>query len=266
MPKVNQYGSSSGNDDTIQSIAHCEQSARSECPGTASKTLSDSDAHIRRAPPAPIAARTASSRCREAPRTSIRLARFAHMINSTKPTAVIRMTPMRSTPESTYERRIGTTCTPKPRFMIGYCSSSRCAIDDSSDWNWPIVTPGFNNAIALMLRAERGDSSHRNGMYSWSVSGNLIPGGSTPITTRARSLTVIALPMIAGSDPYRLCHRPCVSITTDSRPGAAASSGRNWRPMNGSMPSIGNKSVDTDPPRTRSALDSSPLKTKLRSK
>ena len=49
------------------------------------------------------------------------------------------------------------------------------------------TAPGRSSATALMLRADRGDSSQRNGMYISSNSGKRNPGGSTP-TTDARAI------------------------------------------------------------------------------
>ena len=60
--KVNHYGSGSGNEPIIQSIAHCETIKPMIVPGTASSTLSVSATQISRPPLAPIAERTASSR------------------------------------------------------------------------------------------------------------------------------------------------------------------------------------------------------------
>ena len=97
MVKSSQYGSEpAGNARIIASTIHCDISNPMPAPGTAMRTVSASVAHSKRPRPAPIAARTASSRCRDAPRTSIKLARFAHMISSTNPTADIRTMPMRS--------------------------------------------------------------------------------------------------------------------------------------------------------------------------
>ncbi len=119
-----------------------------------------------------------------------------------------------------------------------------------------IDVPRFSTAMTLTLRAARGGSSSRSGIYNSERSGNLNPGGMTPTTVRARSLMTTPRPMIPGSPPKRRCQRPCVRMTTDSSPGGAASSAVKERPRMGSTPSIENISVVTDTPTSRSASDS----------
>ena len=100
----------------------------------------------RRQRPAPSAERIANSFCRESARASRRLARFAHAISSTKPTAPWSTQRARRRPPTT------SSCRPSSRsrwfFWSGTCvfgfSTAHCAsIDSTSALAWLAATPCF---------------------------------------------------------------------------------------------------------------------------
>jgi len=92
----------------------------------ARRTLSVSIWRIMRPRPAPRAARTAISFCRDAPRASIRLATFAHAISSTQPTAASRISKAGRAGPATRSFS-GTTSTPRGA-LPAYCLFKRLTI------------------------------------------------------------------------------------------------------------------------------------------
>jgi hypothetical protein len=108
---------------------------------SASTTLSVSICLISRTRPAPTAARTTSSRPRDAARASSRLATFAHAISSTNATAASSTNNVwRVSPTTT--SCTGTIAIPLSLLLTGYCCDSRDAIPVISACACSIETPG----------------------------------------------------------------------------------------------------------------------------
>ena len=218
----------------------------------------------------PIAARTASSRSRDAARTSRRFETFAHAMSRTKATA----------PKS--ERSTGRTCavrsacssstrTAKP--AVAFTWSSAASADEIRSicaWSCSGVAPSRSRPIGrrktllrgAFTKSMRDASQSSTGSPSAAVGGisSSKPGGMTPTISVGAPATSATVPTTFGSPPYRCCHRAWLRIATPGRkpgpPGAtpggpgAPSSSTKARPSIGSAPITEKKFQVTPPPCT----------------
>ena len=120
----------------------------SPVPAAASMALSVKSSLTTCHRPAPMAARTAISFCREAARASNRLATLAQAISRTRPTAPSRISRAGRT-SSTMNSRIGITATLSPSpIHLGLALRNRSAITLISARAWLRSTPGLRRAVA----------------------------------------------------------------------------------------------------------------------
>jgi hypothetical protein len=127
------------------SIVHVPSRSPSVPPATASRKLSVRNCRTMRSREAPIASRTATSRCRAEPRASSRLATLAQAISNTKPTApsIVRKTGRTSRAMRSF---MGTTHADWLRLVSPCrCSSPRMKVDRRAS-ACSTLTPGASRA------------------------------------------------------------------------------------------------------------------------
>lgn len=124
-------------------------------PSRASSVLSISHWRAIRNRPAPMASRTAISRCRADARASSRLATFAQAINSTNPTAPNIVPAAARAPDPRNRWVMGRTAPRHPRPGFGSSASARSEIACTCDVACSIVYPGFSLATVFKPRHPR---------------------------------------------------------------------------------------------------------------
>ena len=153
-------------DATSRFTSHQAISSPAVPPVAASSRLSARNWRTRREGDAPIAARTATSRCRNVIRASERLATFAHASASTIATAPNRTNISRRTATGTTCCDKGTTAMPRSLLVSGYCACRPTAIAVSSACAAASDTPGFSRPVTLLMlprgRSGRSNGSHRS--------------------------------------------------------------------------------------------------------
>jgi hypothetical protein len=187
-------------------------------PNAASTTLSVRTCRLSRAPVAPRALRTASSRLREDPRARRRFATLAQAMRRTSATAPSRIRRgARTSPTivscsgSVNAVKFASPNSSTRRAMIPTISALACVCD----------TPGRSRPTTESQSdcSDASSSSHpglsgARGIQKAAPSGYAKPCGITPITSRGRSLMSTVRPRIPGSLPNRVLQRACESTTT----------------------------------------------------
>ncbi len=224
-------------------------------PASARIRLSVRSWRRRRAPLAPIAARTASSCWRWQLLAMTRLATFAQAIRSTTETAARRIS-------SGVRVRSPSTCvtgcvmTPQPRLNGGYSEASWRRMVLISASASATLAPGATRPITMAqcgARAARGVPGVKTaGTKNESAGNSQAPAGRTPMTVRGISSRTIRRPTTDRSPPKCDCQSSSVITTTSFRPPVRSSSGRNPRPRSGGIPSTRKNSWETSSPTRRS--------------
>jgi len=138
-------GSEAGTNRVSKRTAPAATSTPAAPPVSASTRLSVISWRTRRSRPAPMAVRTASSRCRANPRAINRFARFAQAISSTQSAAPLSaISNNRDCCDTSSRSRF--TVAPVCRFSRGNCLSSCAAITPISARACSSDTPGFRRA------------------------------------------------------------------------------------------------------------------------
>ncbi len=213
----------------------------------ANETSRDSAKIARKRSPreAPSAARTASSRRRDAIRARERLVTFAAATSMRNPTAESSIKSAGRTRPTSVSLR-GLTAAPT-RSASSPCSRRmRAAIEPRSARAAASEIPSRRRPTPFQLCAERlsSGSSRSRAVQSCVSSGNWKPGGMTP-TTRYRSPSKRSERRERSVSPARKrCQKPCETITAGG-PFRLRSSGAKTRPITGCVPSAAKKSAET---------------------
>ncbi len=210
---------------------------------------------MRRARPAPSAARTASSSCRAVALASSRLATLAHATSSTRPTAPNRTNSGQRTSPSSRSASDAAL-----NVCVAFVSGNACCRSEPSRARSSSIAvtprPGRTTPMTARYSARRPVavaalkvSSYSSGAYTSTDDGSATPGASTPTTVCGRPATVTMRPSTSGSPPNVRCQKPWASTTTPERPGRC-SSVANPRPRPTGMPSMSKSPSLTLAPRT----------------
>ena len=238
-------------------LPHWER-RRPRLPPSADKsTDSVSNCRTKRPRPAPIASRTAISRCRADARASKRFATLAQAIIRTSPTTDIRMrrgmeNRSRSwesprLPSSIASRVSRTSFLNRLSFIpaaIPFCM--RTKIGSSTVRACPHVSPGasrptMRSQVTLWPVQSDGGAAGctASGVQISGASPTVSPknsGGATPTMVKAVPLKVNVWPSTLGSRPKRRCQYPWLITAIGFPSGSRSSSGSRARPRTGRTP------------------------------
>ena len=198
-----------------------------------------SRARTRRLRPAPMAARTPSSRSPSAARTSMRLATLTVAARRRRRTATEAARTLGRISPTMYSAT-GTADADQPRADVGYSSAIRSVRAATSCSTAGTLPPEGRRATTRSVRTPRfvglagrsGSGSTRSGsepkISRW--------GGRTPTTSRPTPSTGRVRPTTSSAPPKRRCHRSWEIITVVAVAPGRSSRGARARPRNGRMP------------------------------